>query len=344
MQQPLITVIIPAYNCGSIIRCAIESVLDQTYGNRELIVVDDGSTDGTPEVVRDYKDRLTYVRQENGGVSRARNTGIRKSNGEYIAFLDADDVWEKDKLEIQMHFFGKHPEVNLIFTDFKQTRNRETLPRRTYEDAFNIFKEYGFRKEAVFENRSSDILGGREIPFHWGDVYKYLFLGNFILPSSVIFRKESLRDVGLLNEGYRVAEETEFFLRYSHRNQVGFVGFPLLSYALPEPGNLSGKKNTDRLMKNALRTQIDSFLANFETTHREPSFFFKGIGTTYCRLAYYHLSEFRRFESRKYALCSIRTFPRNTRPYLLFLSSFIPKTVLEFLANVKQLRTMSRGA
>ena len=96
MSSPKVTVVIPTYNRAHLIKDAVESVLNQTYQDFELIVIDDGSTDNTREVLAVYKDKLTYIYQENQGRSSARNHGIELAQGEYIAFLDSDDVWFPD--------------------------------------------------------------------------------------------------------------------------------------------------------------------------------------------------------------------------------------------------------
>ena len=338
MQNSLVTVIIPAYNCANCISYAIESVLNQTHKRYELIIVDDGSTDNTSEIVLKYKDKIKYVYQDNGGVSRARNTGIKISNGEYIGFLDADDVWDNNKLEIQLKAFGIQPDVGLIFSDFRQTINNKVLNDRHYEDTFNIFKEYNYKICKLFDYKSSIVLTDKEIMYYWGNIYTYLFLGNFILPSSVLFKKTCLDKVGLLNEEYRVAEETEYFLRFSKYFMIGYVNYPLLCYEIPKPDNLSGKKNTQNLIKNALRIQIDSFInQSYRSGNGNSRFYFDGIAMTYCRLAYYYLSEYMLYESRKYSICGIKTSKRNLKLYFIYIFSFFPRHILEYLIKGKHI-------
>ena len=336
-MDSLVSVIIPAYNCSKFINIAIDSVLEQTYKNYELIVVDDGSTDNTADIVSKYNDKLKYILQDNGGVSKARNTGINNSNGSYIALLDADDVWEKDKLEIQMNLFERFGNIDLIFSSFMHTKYGKIIPGRTFQETFNIFIEYKLNMESIFENNSTYILNDKEINFYWGNIYKYLFLGNFILPSSTLFKRNSLSKTGLFNERYRVAEETEFFLRFSKLNTIGFIDCPLLHYEMPESENLSGKNNMEKLIKNALQIQIDSLMANYDEYIKSARFMEKGISTTYCRLAYYYLSEHRRDDARRYAVHAMRMYNRNFMPYMIMLSSLFPNQYLEYLAKIKKL-------
>lgn len=119
MTPSLISCIIPVFNGERFLAEAIESVLAQTYRPVEVIVVDDGSTDGTAEVARCYGERVSYVWQQNAGETAARNLGLTTAHGKFIAFLDADDVWHSEKLERQITRFHERPEINLCFTQFQ---------------------------------------------------------------------------------------------------------------------------------------------------------------------------------------------------------------------------------
>lgn len=336
MNNPLVSVIIPAYKCESVISSAIESVLSQTYENFELIVVDDGSPDNTASVTKKYQNRINYVYQENGGVSKARNTGIGMSKGEYVAFLDADDKWEKSKLELQMKFLKDHPDVKFVFCSFWNTKNGKVVSDKNYKDTFNFFKEYNYDMDDIFKFSSYYEQDSDKVKYYWGNIYDYLFLGNMILPSSVVVKKDSLIYSGLFNENFRVAEETELFLKYSTRNTMGFIKYPLVYYEVPDSNNLSGKSNLEKLMKNALRIQIDSYISNGNRHRKTSYFYFKGISITYSRLAYYYISEYNYRESRRYALYAIKSCKYNMKAYMVWLISFSPKPFLENIARLKR--------
>lgn len=119
-QNPLVSVIIPAYNREKYIAEAIDSVLAQDYAPIELIVVDDGSTDSTAEIVQSYGDQLVYLCQENQGVAAARNSGIAYAHGEYLAFLDSDDIWVEGKLSWQMALLQQNPKLDAVYGHTKQ--------------------------------------------------------------------------------------------------------------------------------------------------------------------------------------------------------------------------------
>ncbi len=120
--MPLISVIIPTYNRGWIIEEAIESVLSQIFTDFELIVVDDGSTDNTPDILKSYPE-IKVIRQKNRGVSAARNTGVKASKGKFVAFLDSDDLWLPEKLQKQASFFEENPSAKICQTEEIWVRN-----------------------------------------------------------------------------------------------------------------------------------------------------------------------------------------------------------------------------
>ena len=117
MTHPKISVIIPSFNCARYLPEAIESVLAQTCRDHEIIVVNDGSTDNTDQVVAIYRDRIRYFCQENQGVASARNTGIQRARGSYVCFLDADDILLPKKLETQAAFLDQNPNVHIVYSD-----------------------------------------------------------------------------------------------------------------------------------------------------------------------------------------------------------------------------------
>ncbi|MGL4378530.1 MAG: glycosyltransferase family 2 protein, partial [Microcoleaceae cyanobacterium] len=119
-NTPLVSVVIPSYNCAKYVGEAIESVFAQTYSNYEIIVIDDGSQDNTREVLEKYHDRVNYVYQKNQGVSVARNHGIELAQGEFVAFLDADDYFFPDKLEAQMAIFQAKSHAGIVHSGWRR--------------------------------------------------------------------------------------------------------------------------------------------------------------------------------------------------------------------------------
>ena len=124
-NNPLVSVIIPVYNGERFLAAAIESVLSQSYCPLELIVIDDGSTDGSGVIAKSYQS-LRYVFQPNGGLCAALNRGLEAAQGSFFAFLDADDLWMENKLALQMSLFDKHPDVDIVFGHHQRFYNRDS--------------------------------------------------------------------------------------------------------------------------------------------------------------------------------------------------------------------------
>ena len=167
------TCVVPAFNAEAFIGEAVDSVLEQTYERIELIIVDDGSADRTLDVIRSYGDVLTYLRHPHAGAASAKNTGIRAAHGEFVAFLDADDLWRPDKLTRQMRRFAERPEVDLCFTRYRnfwapdlaeeEKRYAERLLARstsgwsmsTLLTRRDTFRRFGFFEESADEKHQS---------------------------------------------------------------------------------------------------------------------------------------------------------------------------------------------
>jgi glycosyltransferase involved in cell wall biosynthesis len=139
MKKPLVTCIIPAYNREKYIESAIESVLNQTYKNMEIIVVDDGSTDNIRKLVENLKGKVKYVWQPNSGSAAARNLGISKASGDFIGFLDSDDMWDKNKIFLQLECFENNPEIDVCLCNIKIINEKE---KRISDDQYVIVTPY----------------------------------------------------------------------------------------------------------------------------------------------------------------------------------------------------------
>jgi len=200
-MYPLVSVVVPTYNRSKLLVRTIDSILNQTYENIELIVVSDGSTDNTKETVTSIGDkRILFTEQANsGGCASPRNHGIRLSKGDYIAFCDDDDIWLSTKLEKQMSELENHPNSPLCYTNMSR---------------FDETTEW-----------INSIEGG------YAD-FKTLLNFNNIAISSVVVRRNILNEIGCFNEDRRVgsAEDYEFLLRVSWKNKLCYVDEPLVRY------------------------------------------------------------------------------------------------------------------
>jgi glycosyltransferase involved in cell wall biosynthesis len=127
-QNHVVSIIIPTYNYGIYLPTAIQSCLNQTYKSIEIIVVDDGSTDDTKDIVKDFNDSVIYFYQKNSGVSAARNKGLELAKGDYLAFLDSDDYLTNNSIEIKLDILKKHPDIGIVFSStYSKTSGQEGL-------------------------------------------------------------------------------------------------------------------------------------------------------------------------------------------------------------------------
>jgi glycosyltransferase involved in cell wall biosynthesis len=202
--QELVSVVIPTFNNGAFLQQAIESVLEQSYRNHEIVVVDDGSTDDTREMLKPYLDKITYIFQENRGASVARNQGILHSRGAYIAFLDADDVWLQGKLDRQMQFFRDHQDVGLVCGELEH------------------WMECGERIP-IEHTRGSGSAVGSNGDVIVKDAFKLLLGRCYIMTSTVVMSRDSINAVGLFDESLQVEEDRHLWLRVARKYPIGKV-------------------------------------------------------------------------------------------------------------------------
>jgi glycosyltransferase involved in cell wall biosynthesis len=198
-----ISVVIPAYNYGRFISDALRSIISQTRAPNEIIVVDDGSTDSTEEVVSQFGERVKYVRQKNAGVCAARNRGAIESTGDLIAFLDADDTWAPTSLEKQVAVFEKNENIGLVHCGLREfdSATGETI---------RFYLEGG--EDGVADNL-------------------LLWEGPVIAgPGTVLVSREAFDDVGGFDTQLKVGEDWDFCYRVARRFNVGFVAEPLVNY------------------------------------------------------------------------------------------------------------------
>jgi glycosyltransferase involved in cell wall biosynthesis len=212
MNKPIVSVIIPTYNNSAYLANAIESAIAQTFRDIEIIVIDDGSTDDTQKVLTCFGDKIQVIHQCNQGPSAARNAGLRKSQGNYIAFLDSDDQWLPDKLTRQMPLFEMDPQVGVVFSD-----------------TFYVYKGK-IQPKTSFQLR----------PPSSGFIFNSLFGKNFIPMLTAIVRRECFNQVGFFDENLKACEDYDMWLRISKSWKFAYVAEPLALYSVIE-GQLSGQ-------------------------------------------------------------------------------------------------------
>ena len=191
LKSEQVSVIIPVYNRARPVTRAIDSVLKQTRPPLEIIVVDDGSTDETPDVLRQYGSKIKIIRQAHRGVSAARNRGIRSSRGQWIALLDSDDEWMPKKLAMAEEFHHAHPEYLI------------------------------FQSEEIWIRKGKRVNPKKKHRKYGGWIFKQSLPLCIVSPSAVIFHRSLLEQVGLFDESFPVCEDYDLWLRVTRRFPVG---------------------------------------------------------------------------------------------------------------------------
>jgi glycosyltransferase involved in cell wall biosynthesis len=316
-----VSVIIPTYNYCHFLGEAIQSVLEQTFSDFELIVVDDGSTDNTKEVVDSFGDsRIRYIYQENRGVSAARNTGIKVSSGEYVAFLDSDDMWLPENLELKVKVLDSRSDVALICSD-----------------------------AYVFNDDTSDILGRL-----WHDkksadrvnlqrvskqpLKEMLSRGGFIAPQLTVVRREVFTEVGYFDESLYVGEDWDMFIRIFLRFPIEVLDKPLVRM----------RKHRDSLTANWDKIDLMRGLAAYDKVIR--SYYLsdehlklvkRKLSRTLFRLGRNMVIEGKVTTGRERLLSAIETNPWCVRPYVYLAVSFLGgRVILTIKLWKKRLRSL----
>jgi glycosyltransferase involved in cell wall biosynthesis len=211
--MPKVSVIIPTYNYGRFLGEAIQSVLDQTFADFDLIVVDDGSTDKTREVVAGFKDdRIRYIYQENRGVSAAQNVGILASKGEYVALLGADDVWLPEKLELQVNVLDSRPEVAAVCSDIYILDDQTGAITGRFWHNSRLLGPFNPQKAARKPLR------------------RLLSRGCFIHNCTAMVRRDVFTEVGLYDESLKTLEVWVMWVRVLLSFVVEIIDIPLGKY------------------------------------------------------------------------------------------------------------------
>ncbi len=295
--MPLVSVIIPTYQRAAVLGEAIESVLAQTFTDYELIVVDDGSTDGTLQVVEKYKEKITFLHQPNRGVSAARNLGIQHSRGQLIAFLDSDDLWLPDKLSNQVPLFQAQA-VGLVFGDIRFFSGK-TIQRKT---SFDLY------------------------PPRRGKIFGDLFARNFIPASTVVVRKACLETTGLFEREFEPCEDYHLWMRILQHWEADFCPQPAALYRVGS-GQASG--NAVRAWTSLVKAQealVEQ--ARLAGGQLSPQQLYDGLYKRYLRLAVYALKK-RERKIAFYWLDRFRLMHRWTTLWLfLTISANLPYFVL----------------
>lgn len=305
MTYPRISVIIPTYNRQKLLARAIESVLNQTFKDFELIIVDDGSTDNTKEVVREFQkrdSRIKYIWQENSGApARPKNTGIKNAKGNYIAFLDDDDEWLSEKLEKQLELFeGLESDLGFVGCNILVIN----------ESNKKIWREY-------------------KIPRYSSQIFfEELLEGNFILTSSsIMIKKEVLDKIGLFDENLKFGDDWDLWLRIAKKYKFDFAPEFLIKYYI-HGGNIIPNLPP---MKEAREFEyiFTKYQREYEKYPHIYSIHLRQLASRYCASG-------QMSKGRKYYIQSIKFNSFNLKSYFYLALSFLGKRTFRKFYNFRK--------
>lgn len=238
--KPLISVIIPTYNRKTIIKDALDSVFAQEPKNFEVIVVDDGSTDGTCQYLTELNLPIRLFKKKNGGASSARNFGLKKARGKYISFLDSDDVWLPDILKLESEYLEKHPSAPLVYSDYYTQIDGHILK--------NTMFERSTRSESQMKSYKLPPFGANQALAHL---------------SSTMIRKQILEDIGVFDERIKIYEDHDLFNRISERKKLHYINKPQAIYRI--------EKNPNRLTNSdisILLSDVERYMEIYEKRNK----------------------------------------------------------------------------
>lgn len=319
--MPRVSVVIPAYNSGHCISEAIESVLGQSFKDFEIVVVDDGSTDDTSEIVERYPE-IRYFYQSNQGPSAARNKGVVESRGDYIAFLDADDALLEDSLQLRVAFLERHGDVDLVFSDlirFCEPKGRPEIH----------LKENGFIHkftDAITSHKGSEYV--------FGKAYTEMALKHhpFIKTPTVMVRRKAVNGHHGFNTDLHIAEDVDLWLRIADAGKLGFIDAPLAVWN--NYRSMMTSSNT-KLLEETIK-YYKSMASRFECNHDLTRLFLvrRKLSSLYFRLGYaLHSHDGSKIESIAKYLHGLRYSPSNVRVLLYILIAAFPPSLLRYAKN-----------
>jgi len=294
-KSPETSVIISTYNYASFIQRALDSVFNQTYTNYEVIVIDDGSTDNTVQILQPYMDsgKLHYIYQQNKGPERARNTGIKVARGSWIAFLDADDIWQPQKLQVFHDFIKKNPELVWVYSNMEVLNPDGSLRFRWFE-----------RKKLIGE----------------GYIFNQLILECFIITSAVMVRQSALAEMGCFREDLDFGSDYRLWLDIAKKYPIGKIDQSLTFYQRHGENFSSNNRNKFEgsfIFYKDLYQSEGRQLALKDRLHLK-----RNLAEACFDLGYFEYKQGNRFQSRSPFLECLKYNPIRYHALLYWLASF----------------------
>lgn len=340
----LVSVLIPTYNRAYIIERAIESALTQGHEPIEVLVIDDGSQDGTREFIRERygnDPRVRYFYKENAGVASARNVGIRESRGEFVAFLDSDDEWLPGKIALQLEGLGLAPEAGMIWTDMRAVGpDRQILHSPYLRKMYQTYRFFAtpqdiFSKELALQTKSEpDCNSG--IKLYVGEIFSPMALGNLVHTSTALFRRERLLKVGYFREDYRVAEDYEFYLRTCKEGPVAFLDAVTVSYQIGMKDALTSPAYSVPIVTNYVEILERTLSENRDLIRLPQALIRECRASAYAWAGQSCLTDGQNERARRYFLKSLKINPLQPQLFKYLGAALLSPKALAYLRNLRK--------
>jgi len=302
MKGPVVSVIIPTHNRAHYLGQTIQSVLEQTRSDFEILVIDNGSTDNTKEVVNSFGDqRIRYFYQENSGSPVSpRNRGIRNAIGKYIAFLDSDDLWLPEKIEKQVAFLENNPSVPIVYSDSYIINERGDIVNKCSA----LSKPYG------------------------GNIFKRLLQKNFMPNLTVVLKRDVALNYGCLDEQYKISHDIDLYLKISNDYKVGYLDEPLAKVRFHRDSMIADRS----LMRRETIDVVKKW--RYNNAIRIPDLYFRKILSYYsCMEAFDLLNSNQLAQARQGFKKAFQYFPFNTGYGLLYSLSLVNSSLMKNVYN-----------
>lgn len=353
----IVSVIIPTYNRAYCIERAVDSALAQTYPEIEVVVIDDGSQDGTAELLaRRYAtdSRVRCIRQPNAGVVRARNAGIQAAGGDYVAFLDSDDVWKPWKIELQVRCMQRLPDAGMVWTDMQAVDSSGRLISSKYlRVMYSAYRKYGYTLETLFERSVdiTDLLAGHSgcdpgARLYFGDIFSPMVTGNLVHTSTVLIRRSRLSQVGEFDERLTPSgEDFDFHLRTCREGPVAFIDVASIQYQTGCSDQLTDPRYHYYLARNFLYA-IQPVIERDRQRIRLPAGRLESVqASAHAWVGRQALIRGDDAEAREYFLQSLRLQPVQPGVWLLLCLSYGPRWAYLTLRATRKMtkRTIRTG-
>ena len=312
-----ISIVIAAYNQAPFIAACLESIFNQTHTNHEIIVINDGSTDATADILSGYDGRIKIISQENRGRSAARNRGFMAASHDWIALLDADDLWDPEKLAKQVAALNKYPEIDFIATNTIWFNDQGPI------------KENFFKTMIRLHRIPARIDGTLKI--FDGNIYPVLLEENFIITSSVLMRRDRLSEVGYFDESFPRCEDRDLWLRLA----------PYYRFAIIDE-ILTRNRYTEIPGENKSEVSLQSRITLFEKVLADPvgqdkyhrKIAYRQLCKSHYELGYFHFARYDFTRARRELLKSFsRSFHSAPQFFYCFLTFPVSYTHLTLPTN-----------